>query len=74
MAHFGDLVTKLMTDHTFADQFHDKKNKHARDAALKSIGIDPDHPGLRDALDNVNYDAIHKLKMVLEPATVRPFN
>ena len=71
MAYFGDLVTKLMNDHAFADQFH---NKSTRAHALKSIGIDPDHPGLKDALDKIDYDAIHKLKMVLEPATVRPFN
>jgi hypothetical protein len=71
MAHFEDLVMKLMKDPTFADQFH---NKGTRANALKSIGINPDHPGLKDALDKVDYDAIHKLKMVLEPATVRPFN
>ena len=71
MAHFEDLVMKLMNDHAFADQFH---NKNTRANALKSIGMNPDHPGLKDALDNVDYDAIHKLKLVLEPATVRPFN
>jgi len=71
MAHFEDLVTKLMKNHAFADQFH---NKSTRANALKSIGLDPDHPGLKDALDKIDYDAIDKLKKVLEPATVRPFN
>lgn len=71
MAHFEDLVTKLMKDHAFADQFH---NKSTRANALKSIGMDPNHPGLNDALDKIDYDAIHNLKKVLEPATVRPFN
>jgi hypothetical protein len=71
MAHFEDLVTKLMKDPTFAHQFH---NKATRAKALKSIGINPNHPGLKNALDKIDYDAIHKLKMVLEPATVRPFN
>jgi hypothetical protein len=71
MAHFGDLVTRLLNDHAFAKQFH---KKSTRATALKSVGIDPDHKGLKDALDKIDYDAIHKLKMVLEPATVRPFN
>jgi hypothetical protein len=77
MAHFEDLVAKLMTDQTFSNQFHDK-DKSKRDAALKSIGIDPGHPGLKDALDKVNYDAIDHLRTVLvnhpNKPVVRPFN
>jgi hypothetical protein len=74
MADFEDLVEKLMHDQTFSDQFHDKTDKTKRDGALKSISIDPDKKGLRDALDKIDYDAIHKLKTILNPPPVRPFN
>jgi hypothetical protein len=71
MAHFEDLVTKLMNDPAFADKFHDK---NTRDAALTDIKVDPHHPGLRAALDKIDYDAIHHLKMLLNHAPVRPYN
>jgi hypothetical protein len=70
MATFEDLVEKLMHDQAFSDKFHDTTK---RDGALTSIGIDPGQKGLKDALNNIDYDAIHKLKTILN-TPLRPFN
>jgi hypothetical protein len=51
MSNFEELVIKILKDSTFADQFHDPQK---RADALRSIGINPDHPGLKDALDLID--------------------
>lgn len=71
MPNFADLVTKLMTDPTFAANFH---NKASRPNALMSIGIDPNTPGLQAELNNINYTALDNLRNILDPNTVHFLN
>jgi hypothetical protein len=71
MGNFADLVIRVLKDPGFAAQFHDLKT---RDSALRSLGINPDHPGLRDALDKIDYGPLRRVIEILDPANVNKQN
>ncbi|MGA8568701.1 MAG: hypothetical protein WB580_13000 [Candidatus Binataceae bacterium] len=71
MSNFEELVIKILKDSTFADQFHDPQK---RADALRTIGINPDHPGLEDALDMIDYRPLKKVRDILDPANTHKQN
>jgi len=64
MGSFEDLVAKLLTDPSFAQEFH---NKSTRVKALDKIGINSGYPGLLDALNKIDYGAISNVREMMDP-------